>query len=534
LNDKSNQPTDYPPGDSGKNLERSCAAVGLIASVVRTHERRIKARLSGESAGLFEIETPCRLENGGILSLSFFDQKIRDFSRKSGAGASLSPVAFIPAAGAASRFLEPLKPLATALSGGDREAVENFVKEAMPSERPWPLPRQLSDFFDQVPDRLPVERTREILEVLSWPKAMFPCNQSGVTFLEAKSREHAAYRAHGVAFCGEVYVAPARRHAMFEASLTALKSGESTVIPHHVVEQDATLSTLRFRRDGSWVTGSDGNASMVPAGHGALVGLFPVVRKAFPRGDYLLIRNVDNVCGTAVDVCEEVARFCDFSSALIRAVRTVRQFATSRDWNVPALRDSLGFMLSLCPRSVNQDIPATEAGCRVAMARIQRELFHSLSESRGTDPEMDQLIAMFRRPVNVLGQVPNSGKDVGGTPVFARNPGGAKEKVCLEIAHVSADQVDSVLRKPAVATHFNPVFVASELVDDFSGYSGDNSYWSCVQKKFEGEDVFYHESFLYEILGSSSLSNVVFVEIPRSLFNPHKTLSDAASTSVKV
>ncbi len=520
------------PNRANDNLDDVCAAAGLVPAVIQNHERRIKSSLAGLTPGSFEITTPCRLENGGIVSLDKTEVEVLDFNANSGTFMPVMPVAFIPAAGAASRFLEPLKPLAQALSRGDREAVTKFIRDVIPKDKPWPLPRVLGEVVQRPVEDLPAGKFPEVLETLTWPKALFPCNQSGVTFLEAKSLEHEAYRRAGVDFRGEIYVAPVARKNRFKASLDAAKSGNRGAIRHHVVEQDATLSTVRFRRDGSVVLGADGKPSVVPAGHGALVNLFPEVRNSFPDAGYMLIRNVDNVCGTSPEVCREVARFCNFSAALIRAVRHVRKFAFVHDWGSAGLHDSLRFMLSLCSARGALKLTPSAEDCLSAMARIQRDLFHSLPGNAKDEQDEDRLMDLFSRPVNVLGQVPNSGKDVGGTPVFAITPGGRREKVCIEVAHVSPLQVESVLRDPAVATHFNPVFVASELVDDFSGYSSEHPYWSCVRKKFEGVDVFYHESFLYEILGSSSLSNAVFVEIPRSLFNPHKTLDDAASASV--
>ncbi|NBQ52561.1 MAG: DUF4301 family protein [Proteobacteria bacterium] len=188
--------------------------------------------------------------------------------------------------------------------------------------------------------------------------------------------------------------------------------------------------------------------------------------------------------------------------------------------------------------SQNWDIGSMSGAIEV-LKEIQESIFHSefpdvFSASHSIDFQLDCLAGLFARPVNVLGQVPNSGNDVGGTPVFVQRPDGIKEKLCIEVVHVDREQVESVLKNLSVATHFNPVFVASELMDDFGGYNLEHPYWSCVRKRFDGADVYYYESFLYEILGSSSLSNAVFIEIPRLLFNPHKTLSDAASAQVEI
>jgi hypothetical protein len=81
---------------------------------------------------------------------------------------------------------------------------------------------------------------------------------------------------------------------------------------------------------------------------------------------------------------------------------------------------------------------------------------------------------------------------------------------------------------PKKATHFNPVFVAAELPsDEMINQMENNPFWLISKKTWKGQDVYYQESILYELLGSSQFTNVIFVEVPRLLFNPHKTLFDA-------
>lgn len=521
---------------TGKNdsLEDACMRSGLLLAEIKNHETCIRRTLSAETGRSFRVDEACRADNGGIIGRE-------SLFHKYGEAEQLAAVAFVPAAGAASRFLEPLKALSEALIAGDLEKAVELAAATGAGAPTLPLPKKLREFIESKGHSFSQEDISRLLEILSWPKALFPCNGRGVTFLEAKAREHAAYKKAGANFCGEVYVAPIGRSDHFSDELTASKVGTRDQLPHDVMEQGASLSTLRFRQDGSFVVDKDGMPSMVAAGHGALINLFEGVRNKFPGADYLLIRNVDNVCGTSRETSQEVVRFSSFASSMIKAVRKIRESLRQLDFTGAGFVEAVQFLTSLrsekkTTESMNLD---SVSGVLEVLKEIQLGIFHSglpedFSQSLPVEVQVNHMARLFSRPVNVLGQVSNSGRDVGGTPVFVRTPDGTKEKLCIEVVHVEADQVESVLRNPSVATHFNPVFVASELVPDFAGYNVEHPYWSCVRKRFEGADVYYYESFLYEILGSSSLSNAVFIEIPRLLFNPHKTLSDAASAQVEV
>ena len=39
--------------------------------------------------------------------------------------------------------------------------------------------------------------------------------------------------------------------------------------------------------------------------------------------------------------------------------------------------------------------------------------------------------------------------------------------------------------------------------------------------------VCYHETVLHELIGNSATTNLVFIEVPRTLFHPHKSFFDS-------
>jgi hypothetical protein len=144
--------------------------------------------------------------------------------------------------------------------------------------------------------------------------------------------------------------------------------------------------------------------------------------------------------------------------------------------------------------------------------------------------------------------------DVGGGPVFVETPDGKKVKICLEMPHANPEDSIDFFGPRGKATHFNPVLVFFELrthkrafqesgteegeamknvasasqgrLVDF-GQLFDDRFWLLSKKEFQGTPVCYHETVLYELLGNSATTNLLFVEVPRTLFVPHKAIFDS-------
>jgi hypothetical protein len=513
------------------SIKQACRESGLPPEIIEIHARRI-ASAAAKPAGSFSLIDACRKENFGILSCLNTPLPVESCPQKY--------AAFVPAAGAASRFLEPFARLREALVAGDRDTILQASLQLHGQAKMWPLPGALRVFLDRVAEFGESGSEAdwgEVALLLDRPKALFPfsCEFDGdFTFLSAKNREHEAFLRFGEPIVGEVYVSAHGRAKEFEQVLS--RSG----LPREIFEQGVSLSTLRFFSDGRVFRDKSGNPSLVPAGHGALYALFGEIKARMPDCDYLLIRNVDNVSGISTEVIAGVRSFTRTVSALLWAVKEVRVWLFSQDAlsnpDVVRLPDNfraaLGLLTGLVPKHFFSGL---EHDPLLVLLELQHSLFHSplgglVHPSGDRHALLAELRRLYKRPVSVLGQVPNSGKDVGGTPAFVTRPDGVREKLCIEVGHVSQAEVDTVLKNPARATHFNPVFAGVELTD---AALPDHPYWSVVRKRFAGHDVVYHESFLYEILGSSSLANVVFVEIPRLLFNPHKTLADKAGYPVQ-
>lgn len=448
--------------------QAACLAAGFDLGALELHQQRVLKFLHDKTKPLFAILDTCRTDNGSIRTIP--------------TGVPDTPsgfVAFVPAAGAASRYHVSI----LQLTGKEAPLV---------------------------------------------PKAILPAVREGQTFLELKIEEHS--RMQGLV--GQVFVAAAGQSPIFEKALQ--ESSLSKSMPCKVIEQDASLSTVRFSTTGAVVFEADGTPSMVPAGHGALAATFPKCRDFFGTAHSLFIRNIDNVCGTRTAAVDATTRFLGFHQKVLNLVGGIRQLLAQGDWNGGKEQAQL-----LCA-FVNIPIDPKWIPERILL-EVLSILFHTPwylfptnAPVNGSDNTMlrSAIFQHFKRPVNTLGMVPNSGKDVGGTPVFARSSGNDLH-LCLEVCHASPEDYAAFLSNPAKATHFNPVFVAAEIPVSPAIYgSMEHPFWTIAEKQYRGESVFYHETLLYEVIGNGMLSNCIFVEIPRSLFNPHKTVQDALGRSI--
>jgi len=119
--------------------------------------------------------------------------------------------------------------------------------------------------------------------------------------------------------------------------------------------------------------------------------------------------------------------------------------------------------------------------------------------------------------------VPNSG-DPGGGPFWVG--GKTESKQIVEASQISLGQ-KALLKK---ATHFNPVDMVVSL-RDFSGVAHDLASYVdektafVSQKPYQGRTIRVLEHpGLWN--GAMAHWNTVFVEIPKKMFHPVKTLSD--------
>lgn len=440
------------------------------------------------------IVDSCRLDNSGILPLfdTFTDDVWQNF------------ISFVPAAGAATRFTSVFAEIIEFFADGNYQAVANclvdFKKQGLLN---CPLTAKLRQLIVNYHNFTEQDLTKhDLTELFPSPKALYPCVLEGNSFLDLKIIEHLA-----IGITRQVFVIPAGCQEKFNAAVSDYDCDVS------FLEQGKSLSTLRFLHRDRQVVRHEGKLSLVPAGHGVLTALFSQI-KDFASSAF--IRNIDNVMGThpqAVDICR---RFLAQHHFLLTSVQKIRH----------ALRHQQLEQANYLARQLHERLsPLSLKASSIANADLWHtlhELFHAPLPTSDQTTNVDRLLKLYSRPVNSLGQVPNSGTDMGGIPVFV-DYHGQRIKICLEIPHMTEADRHRLVKE---ASYFNPVFVACELDDSYQ--QAENPFWLLAEKNYRGQRVCYHETLLYETLGNSLHCNTVFIDVPRSIFNPHKTLDDAA------
>ena len=466
---------------------------------------RHQKRLCSPNSNLhFKILKTMSLSNKGIVDTSVL--KLEPSNMKF--------AAFIPSAGAASRYYASIKDLLVAIENSDLARLEVELEKVNVDEfSNYAVPETTKKLILNKDIKAIMAERDVILSEIAAPKALQPAFKSGMTFIDVKKKEHQALEA----VSAEFFIINPKSKSLFSSYNNKEDSS-------FLLEQGPKLSTIRFNTDGSPYVDAHGNYTVVPAGHGSLTKLIPEVKKHAPQCESIFIRNIDNINGVSSAVLEETNRFLNFHAYIMKTVKNIRSLlATSNiDEADQVACDMIDFLsLEKAKASTNSSLWTVLK----SLFHLQDNLAEKLTKELGS--ELEALRYFFERPVNTVGQVPNSGMDVGATAVLCEDDKKREFVIALEPPHASPEDKANIFLNPEVATHFNPAFVASEIVDDTSVYQNENyDLWIKAEKQFKGTPVMYHESVLYELLGNSIMSNVCFPEISRILFHPHKSVKD--------
>lgn len=497
----------------------SLRALGLAPETIYEHQARIKSAIEGKHQQFIPVIDTCNLINRHIVSISKLNLERHN---------SKGFVAMVPAAGAASRYFSCLQSFTAAVKAKDAAAIEEQLAILRSQEAAeWAIPELLAKALEE-DAQFSIKNADELIRKIKLPKALQPCNPERESFLNVKIKEHTNVSA----LEGQVFITPVNYAQEFESH------AQMTEFPTQWLEQGLCLSTIRFNADGTPYFNSQQQVSPVPAGHGTLTRLFPKIKEFFPNCHSTFIRNIDNITGTSEEVINHIEQFLSFHSVILESVQRIRTSISKQLWSeASCIATDLIETLQLqdvSQEAIKEKITQTEL---LPLFQLQYALFHldpncmSMFDSKNA---YELIEALFLRPVNTLGQVPNNGTDVGGSPVIAQI-GPMQASICLELPHASPEHRTQYLENPNKATHFNPVVVAAELLSNSDCYENDISdLWILAKKQFEGHQVLYHETVLYELLGNSVLANVTFPEIPRLLFNPHKKVEDTHANCAEI
>ncbi len=405
--------------------------------------------------------------------------------------------AFIPASGAASRLLAGLEQV-------DQPDLRALKIAALQNPRLRPALAVISDWrsLAAADDLEAGESPQEIADVLlstynDIPKALVPFHRypGGTrTPFEEHLIDGARLLADASGAVRQHFTVSVEHLRDFERALAEARTKYEA---HFKVRfkttfsvQDPATDTVALDENGRLVWENQ-QILFRPGGHGALLENLSRV-----GGDIVFVRNIDNV-GTDLTRARGVLWRSMLSGLLL------------------ALQDRVHSLI----RKVEKDVPgALEDAQRFLMERFHDSL-------RDTSDLREGVLERLQRPIRICGMVKNDGQP-GGGPFFVEGQRGPQ---IVEQAEIDLDDVEQRVIWES-ATHFNPVDMVVGL-KDYLGRPWDLVRYADAERVLISDKP--HGGGTIRVLehpglwtGGMAHWNSVFVEIPRELFLPVKTLSD--------
>jgi len=230
-----------------------------------------------------------------------------------------------------------------------------------------------------------------------------------------------------------------------------------------------------------------------PAGHGALLRNLNAIDE-----DLVLIKNIDNVQHWAKsDMNKRVWKYC--TGFLIEFKKELKQLS--------------------------------ENFSKAELKRLNAK-YQFLSDQEEKQCGADRIVELASRPSRVCGMVLNEGAP-GGGPFWIDDAGTISKQI---VEKVQIDPVDIAIVEES--SHFNPVFIALSKSDvhgntlDLERFVDHSKY--IIARKPHGKDEIVYRELPGLWNGSMHHWNSIFVEIPKEVFSPVKSVFDLNNDAHKV
>lgn len=370
----------------------------------------------------------------------------------------------------------------------------------------------------------------EGLDYENLPKGLLQFHSSGEggrTAVEEQFSEAVAYVRDGEGNCRIHFTVSSdyldlfrERGAAWAAAMEKAIPGVRFRVSYSV--QEKSTDTVAVDSEGAPFTRKDGSLLFRPGGHGSLLrnlSLLAGQKDSFlEKVDIIFIKNIDNVVpGVLRAKAEEQYRW----KRRLAGIVVELQDKVHRAYADLKARQEDSDLLRACAEMMRLEF-GVDFPERLRNA-THREKKHFLFKK-------------LNRPIRVCGMVRNLG-DPGGGPFWVRHFGG---EISLQV--VEKSQVDpgspgqqEILKS---STHFNPVDFVCGVRNrqgepfELMRYVDPNAVF-VARKTHEGREL---KAFEHPGLWNGGMAdwNTVFVEVPRELFNPVKTLSDLLRSEHRV
>ena len=238
--------------------------------IIKTHQQRVqkfleKANKNTQHLYPFKIIDTCRLDNHRIFSF----ETIGKFTKPNKLANLNKFVALIPAAGASSRYFEIINELKYAYIKDNWNEFKKIKQKILSSN--LVIPSVLNHILSH--EKPSYSDFNKIDYILKQPKGLQPAVHEGFSFLQIKCLENLNMHT----FLGQVYISPINYAEQFLQNIEVILNQYHQTLPTTCYEQSQEMCTLRFDPSGKPIKTGHTDYSLVSAGHGALIDLFPKI-----------------------------------------------------------------------------------------------------------------------------------------------------------------------------------------------------------------------------------------------------------------
>ena len=489
---------------------------GLTVSQVETQLHHLQGGMSP-----IQLLRPCRIQDGII---QFSSRDILEYHTQFQIARRAGRVSkFIPASGSATRMFNDLlqflkqEPISPTTNTQDPTSQINLI-QAWEQLQLFPFIDELRHFFKSgglnFHDLYQSNQRSTIFQALladlglgyaNLPKALLPFHRYP-TETRSALEEHvyeALMYSHDTGHVQIHLTVSSQHEAQVKAVLNTIQqkiNHTGKTIEVTISVQKSSTDTIALDSEGHPFRNKEGALIFRPGGHGALLDNLNDY-----KGDIIFISNIDNV---VPDYLKEPIVECRKSLA----------------GYLICLQKSIFHHLNLLTQPKPSTIEQAEGFARDELKKQFPLSFGQLP----IQEKATQLKELFNRPIRVCGVVPNTG-DSGGGPFWVQHTDGSQSRQIVE-----ESQADSDSKRQhqlfASATHFNPV----DMVCGVRDYQGnpfnllqfrDQKTSFISHKTYEGRPL---KALEWPGLWNGGMADwiTLFVEIPRSNFNPVKTFLD--------
>ena len=257
-----------------------------------------------------------------------------------------------------------------------------------------------------------------------------------------------------------------------------------------ISEQDKSTDTIAVNKDFTPFRNSDGSLLFRAAGHGALTKNLNEI-----DADLVFIKNIDNV--QPDNLRKDTIKYNKILAGKLIQVQ----------------KQTFNFIRQIDAKNADID-------------KIHEFIENNLGLKLSHKLEEQGYRQILNRPIRVCGVVKNTGAP-GGGPFWVRDSNGNISLQIVESSQINPEFRENIMSK---SEYFNPVFMVCGLRDfngnkfDLTQYVDENTGFISKKSKDGNELLAMELPGMWN--GAMARYNTMFVEVPKSIFGPAKTIFD--------